>query len=557
MKQTNLTVITRQPYARMLRKLRKEFCQGWTIRLTDARRFAGGASTNAFSERTVTYDRNGNILSLTRYGADTAVPEEALAYSYDGNMLVGVSNSGSSGGGGTYAHDANGNLTRDGLSGLDIGYDDLNLTSRISSGDTTLAEYGHLADGTKISSADGSGNGLQYRGSLVYTQTAGQSGSPTLTLDCALTSAGRIVRETTDDGSVSYRPLIHLRDHLGSVRAVIDGDTGTVLEANDYYPFGKRIPTPVTESAVTEPVEVTSNPNPHSAASTGSATSQNRWLFSGKESQSFLSASIPLLDFGARMYDPITARWTAQDPLAEKYYAVSPYAYCSANPVNIVDPDGLAWKPLYYNGEYVGYEWISNDDAYENGQLKDGYYEQAIFFTATGTQGSFNKDSDKNIGTSTAFVYLADGSIMAYNASTYPADLDKFPTVPEGLYEAKVGKHKGSYDALRLSEIGTENFYANRIDLENENPAFSDGRTYAQGINIHKAGKGDLTGGKNTGIYVSQGCLLISRTEWSSFIGHFANKSQRNNIVSVSVSRSVSTPVKYLLPPPIHISIKR
>ena len=492
---------------------------------------------NAFSERTVTYDLNGNILSLTRYGADTAVPEDSLAYSYDGNMLVGVSNSGSSGGGGTYAHDANGNLTRDGLSGLDIEYDDLNLTSRVSSGDTALAEYGHLADGTKICSVDGAGNGLQYRGSLVYTQTAGQSGSPILTLDCALTSAGRIVRETTDDGSVSYRPLIHLRDHLGSVRAVVDGDTGTVIEASDYYPFGKRIPTPVTEPVA--------------------PTSQNRWHFSGKESQSFLSAAIPLLDFGARMYDPLTARWTAQDPLAEKYYAVSPYAYCSANPVNIVDPDGLAWKPLYYNGEYVGYEWISNDDAYENGQLKDGYYEQAIFFTATGTQGSFNKDSDKNIGTSTAFVYLADGSIMAYNASTYPAYLDKFPTVPEGLYEAKVGKHKGFYDALRLSEIGTENFYANRIDLENENPAFSDGRTYAQGINIHKAGKGDLTGGKNTGIYVSQGCLLISRTEWSSFIGHFANKSQRNNIVSVSVSRSVSTPVKYLLPPPIHISIKR
>ena len=492
---------------------------------------------NAFSERTVTYDRNGNILSLTRYGADTAVPEEALAYSYDGDLLSGVSNSGSSGGGGAYTHDANGNLTRDGLSCLDIEYDDLNLTSRVSSGDTTLAVYGHLADGTKIRSVDGTGNGLQYRGSLVYTQTAGQSGSPILTLDCALTSAGRIVRWTAADGSVSYRSLIHLRDHLGSVRAVVDGDTGTVIEASDYYPFGKRIPTPVTEPVA--------------------PTSPNRWHFSGKESQSFLSAAIPLLDFEARMYDPLTARWTAQDPLAEKYYAVSPYAYCSANPVNIVDPNGLAWKPLYYNGEYVGYEWISNDDAYENGQLKDGYYEQAIFFTATGTQGSFDKDSKYNIGTSTAFVYLADGSIMAYNASTYPADLDKFPTMPEGLYEAKVGKHKGSYDALRLSEIGTENFYANRIDLENENPAFSDGRTYAQGINIHKAGKGDLTGGKNTGIYVSQGCLLISRTEWSSFIGHFANKSQRNNIVSVSVSRSVSTPVKYLLPPPIHISIKR
>ena len=227
---------------------------------------------NAFSERTVTYDRNGNILSLTWYGADTAVPEEALAYSYDGNMLVGVSNSGSSGGGGTYAHDANGNLTRDGLSGLDIEYDDLNLTSRVSSGDTTLAVYGHLADGTKIRSVDGTGNGLQYRGSLVYTQTAGQSGSPILTLDCALTSAGRIVRWTAADGSVSYRSLIHLRDHLGSVRAVIDGDTGTVIEANDYYPFGKRIPTVTEALSVTEPVEVTSNPNPHSVASTSSTT---------------------------------------------------------------------------------------------------------------------------------------------------------------------------------------------------------------------------------------------------------------------------------------------
>ena len=138
----------------------------------------------------------------------------------------------------------------------------------------------------------------------------------------------------------------------GSVRAVVDGDT--VIEANDYYTFGKRIPSPGTEStvtgtlSVTEPVEVTEPleatvASTSSATATGSATvataltSQNRWLFSGKESQSFLSAAIPLLDFGARMYDPLTARWTAQDPLAEKYYAVSPYAYCEGMPVNLID----------------------------------------------------------------------------------------------------------------------------------------------------------------------------------------------------------------------------
>ena len=40
------------------------------------------------------------------------------------------------------------------------------------------------------------------------------------------------------------------------------------------------------------------------------------------------------------MYDPLTARWTAQDPLAEKYYAVSPYAYCIGNPISLFDPNG-------------------------------------------------------------------------------------------------------------------------------------------------------------------------------------------------------------------------
>ena len=284
-------------------------------RLTDARRFVSGVQTNSFSERSITYDRNSNALTLTRYGENAATPEEILAYSYDGNLLSGISNTGASGGGGSFTHDTNGNLTRDGLSMLDIDYNDRNLTSRISSGGATLAEYEYLADGTKLRAVDGSGNGYQYRGSLIYTQTAGQSGTPVITLDCALTSAGRIVRENTDDGSSTYKVQHYLRDHLGSVRSVIDGDTGTVIETNDYYPFGKRIP--VTNS-VAEPVEAT----------TQSATSPDRWLFSSKESQSFLNASIPLLDFGARMYNPVIARWTAADPLSEKYYGISPYVYC-------------------------------------------------------------------------------------------------------------------------------------------------------------------------------------------------------------------------------------
>lgn len=49
---------------------------------------------------------------------------------------------------------------------------------------------------------------------------------------------------------------------------------------------------------------------------------------------------LDLYDFGARLYDPAVGRWTTMDPLCEKYYSVSPYAYCHNNPANRIDPDG-------------------------------------------------------------------------------------------------------------------------------------------------------------------------------------------------------------------------
>ena len=45
-------------------------------------------------------------------------------------------------------------------------------------------------------------------------------------------------------------------------------------------------------------------------------------------------------DYGARQYNPIVGRWDRMDPLCEKYYSVSPYAYCMNNPIMKIDPDG-------------------------------------------------------------------------------------------------------------------------------------------------------------------------------------------------------------------------
>ncbi len=59
-------------------------------------------------------------------------------------------------------------------------------------------------------------------------------------------------------------------------------------------------------------------------------------------------------DYGARGMFPALMRFSQVDPLAEKYYSVSPYAYCLNNPVKYIDPDGrqvgLVLEGLWYLG---------------------------------------------------------------------------------------------------------------------------------------------------------------------------------------------------------------
>ena len=158
-----------------------------------------------------------------------------------------------------------------------------------------------LSDGTKIEVCrHDDSESTRYVGSLVHNDG---------TFESTGFGSGRIVA-TSSGMATRY----FLTDHLGSVRQVVSDD-GSVIEQNDYYPFGKRW------AAVAAPI------------------SDNRHRFSGKEEQAFLS--LPYVDFGARMYNPDWGRWFTQDPLAEKYYPWEPYCYCLNNPVKYVDPNGL------------------------------------------------------------------------------------------------------------------------------------------------------------------------------------------------------------------------
>jgi RHS repeat-associated protein len=52
---------------------------------------------------------------------------------------------------------------------------------------------------------------------------------------------------------------------------------------------------------------------------------------------------LDLYDFHARQYDPVLGRFTTPVPLSEKYYHISPSAYCANNPIKLIDIDGKEW----------------------------------------------------------------------------------------------------------------------------------------------------------------------------------------------------------------------
>ena len=126
-------------------------------------------------------------------------------------------------------------------------------------------------------------------------------------------AGGRI--ESIDNG-IKVRKFV--TDHLGSVRAIVTDNA--VVERSDYYPFGGR----------------------HDNPSLTTLTS-NRYGFIGKERQNISSSLDHYIDFGARFYDPLTARWLSPDPMADKYTGFTQYNYCGGDPVNRVDPDGADW----------------------------------------------------------------------------------------------------------------------------------------------------------------------------------------------------------------------
>ena len=204
----------------------------------------------------------------------------------------------------------------------------LNLPGTVETSTHTL-NYQYGADGTKLKkTATLSGSHFEtetyYAGNLVFQ---------VLDLESILVEGGYI--DLTGSTPV-YR--FYVTDHQGNIRAVTDG-SGTILRSNHYDPYGEEV-LPVLTSASTLPT---------SAAGTDAAS---RYMYGAKE----WDGSVSLYDFSARWYNPAGAvSFTTMDPLCEKYYGISPYAYCIGNPVRYIDPSGLTSYNI--NGKF---RWIND-----------------------------------------------------------------------------------------------------------------------------------------------------------------------------------------------------
>ena len=126
--------------------------------------------------------------------------------------------------------------------------------------------------------------------------------------------------ESRYDALDNFTFYYYNRDHLGSIRQVVklDGSSqGSIVQSMDYYPSGTQFCDGTTDGNV------------------------QSHKYNGKEFDRM--HGLNTYDYGARQYNPVTARWDRMDPLCEKYYAISPYAYCANNPVRYIDPDGKEW----------------------------------------------------------------------------------------------------------------------------------------------------------------------------------------------------------------------
>ncbi len=342
-------------------QMRYEFSYDGLSRLMKAVSKEGGDYSTSY-----TYDENGNIKKLKRKSDGRLMDD--LSYAYRGNKVIRINeryanaykrNNGfvdvNTGVSEEYKYDWSGNLVKDLNKGIDtILYDYHNqpVLVKFDDGREQRFYYDYSGSLLRMERIDGRGNLIErrdYAGSFVFEGER---------LSEVLTGEGRLIPWR------KIKPDFFVRDHLGSVRAVISGD-GRVLEANSYYPYGLRI-------------------DGLSSSNYYKSDVRNRYKYNGKE----LFEDLQWLNYGARFYDPAVGRWWSRDPKAEKGYGWSPYVYTFDSPIGLLDPDGnWPWEPR--NVREARRFARQTGGRFEKWRGKNGYWYASVMRASSDNSGVF------------------------------------------------------------------------------------------------------------------------------------------------------------------------
>jgi RHS repeat-associated protein len=240
-------------------------------------------------------------------------------------------------------YDKNGALTADSYRGIaGITYNVLNLPERIQFMYGHNTQYVYDGDGVKRRMVfETSKNDLAVPLGTTNTQLTGSKLLSKLTTDycgSVIYENGTVVRILNPEGYAAknannqYEYYYYLKDHLGNTRSVWKESNSEVVQETNYYAFGM----------------------PHtivSAPRDGMGAEKQPYKFGGKEYDEM--HGLNWYDFGARYYDGIIPRFMTMDPMAEKYYSISPYAYCLNNPLRYIDPTGMDTVWVHSDGTEI------------------------------------------------------------------------------------------------------------------------------------------------------------------------------------------------------------
>jgi len=272
----------------------------------------------------ISCDRDGNHSALTRRTDTGAANTYSYSYFTGSNRLTGVTKNGMNTAFGEACpermrRNRNGNVTTIGMGYNIVGtsYDWRNLPLSITKRSVTCSyKYNHHAGsrtGLGNRTRKSSGNVNYVRGA--FGEVLAVYNSINLLYHNILRPDGTVIGRREGSNRLYYH-----RDHLGSTRAVVNA-SGTVVETQDYYPFGLAELVPKTFGM------------PGRIMTTGNSAKEK---FTSHE----LDDGLDLYYMVARRYAPEFGRFLSVDPHAMRYHEWSPYNYVFNNPLSFIDPDG-------------------------------------------------------------------------------------------------------------------------------------------------------------------------------------------------------------------------